>query len=148
MKIMKLRYIISLIFFAAITACTQNDGDIGVWFGTWRLEKITIDGTTDSDYDENVVLKFQNNVMESVAQYEHHVTNNCYAKWTREGDLLILELPENQDPDTQYGYVGELHLPWLPLIEMKVLNLSGKKAELEYETEFGQMIRYYLTKLY
>lgn len=139
---------ILIIIAAILSGCTRNDGDIGVWFGTWHVEKITVNGQNEADYEGNVILKFQNSVMESQSQYAHHDTDNCYAMWHQEGMILRLELPEGSDPGVQYGYVPELHLPWLPLIEMKILNLSGKSVELSYMSDNGIVYGYSLKKIY
>lgn len=129
-------------------SCTRNDGDIGLWFGMWQVTNIEIDGRPDEGYRGNVVLKFQNDVMENQAQDSHYVINNCFVRWHEADGKMFFEIPENEDGETQYGYVPELHLPWLRLIEMKIVNLSGKNARLDYVADSGEILSYYLKKLY
>ena len=139
-----------LILFSALlfAGCTENNGDIGNWFGMWQVTEIKINGIMDEDYVGNTVLKFQNDVMENMTQYDHHDTMNCFVKWRESGDRLIFEIPETTDETALYGYVPELLLSWLPIIEMKVVNLTGKTAELSYTGESGVTITYYLKKIY
>ena len=40
---------IALLLVIVATACTHNDGDIGPWFGLWRVERLTVDGKNDRD---------------------------------------------------------------------------------------------------
>ena len=35
---------IALLLVIVATACTHNDGDIGPWFGLWRVERLIVDG--------------------------------------------------------------------------------------------------------
>lgn len=37
----------------------QHNGRIGDWFGTWRLESITVNGDEDSAYAGNYFFQFQ-----------------------------------------------------------------------------------------
>ena len=39
-----------LIIMLLISGCTQNNGEIDPWFGTWRLESLTCDGEPADDY--------------------------------------------------------------------------------------------------
>lgn len=131
-----------------LVSCAENDGKIGVWYGMWQVTEIAIDGKADDAYTGNVVMKFQNDVMENQSQYAHNVRNFCYVKWWERDGYIFFEIPETTDNETQYGYVAELHLPWLPLIEMKIVNLDGKTATLEYNSGNGQFYTYFLKKLY
>ena len=38
-------YLWLLVASVAFSSCTQNGGDIGVWFGTWTISSVTVDGT-------------------------------------------------------------------------------------------------------
>ena len=44
------------ILLPVIAGCTRNDGDIGTWFGSWKLERITIDGLIDEKVSRRHLL--------------------------------------------------------------------------------------------
>lgn len=50
------------ILLPVIAGCTRNDGDIGTWFGSWKLERITIDGLIDEKYKGDIFWQFQSSV--------------------------------------------------------------------------------------
>ena len=42
--------LIALLTLVGLSGCTHNDGDIGIWFGTWMVEDIT-GGAADFELD-------------------------------------------------------------------------------------------------
>ena len=65
--------LVSVMVMTGISSCTRNNGDIGPWFGTWKLTEITVDGTSDAGYEGNIFWKFQNDVFEMVRVNQHAV---------------------------------------------------------------------------
>ena len=45
---------------AATLSCTHNNGDIGVWFGLWKVTSVEVDGSADRKYKGNMYFSFQN----------------------------------------------------------------------------------------
>ena len=62
------------ILLPVIAGCTRNDGDIGTWFGSWKLERITIDGLIDEKYQGDIFWQFQSSVfcMRKILPYNEH----------------------------------------------------------------------------
>ena len=60
-----LTYTVIIAVLTLLTACTTNNGDIGIWYGTWSLERMTVDGTDVPVNDGNgwTNFAFQNNVV-------------------------------------------------------------------------------------
>ena len=48
-----LRIIAAVVMTAISGSCTHNNGDIGPWFGEWKLTSIEIDGSPDAAYKAN-----------------------------------------------------------------------------------------------
>ena len=58
---MKRTVYISCMIFVVLSfcGCTHNNGDIGPWFGQWKVERIDKDGMPDPDYCRVVVFKIR-----------------------------------------------------------------------------------------
>ena len=59
MKKILLRGFVVLLMFCGISSCTQNDGNIGEWFGHWKLNTISVNGAVDDEYGGNIFFSFQ-----------------------------------------------------------------------------------------
>lgn len=55
----KLTIIFAFMAMLAMSGCVQNNGHIGHWFGQWKVERMTIDGQDDADYEDGVFFCFQ-----------------------------------------------------------------------------------------
>ena len=58
--------LIALLALVGLCGCTHNDGDIGIWFGTWQVEDIT-GGAADFELDHPMdqgkyYFQFQSNM--------------------------------------------------------------------------------------
>lgn len=125
--------------------CTHNNGDIGPWFGTWQVSRIEADGVPLPDYSGNVVLKFQNHVMESRVQSENHSYSAYWCSWSETDGALKLEITPGDDSS---GYVDELMIPWTPVNILRIRSQTGKSACLSRLSDEGVEYTYYLKKLY
>ena len=76
-----------------VASCTTNNGDIGPWFGTWRVTEITTDGVADADYQGNMFFKFQSTVFEMLLVHDDHGTENRFGIWNDDGKGTLTELP-------------------------------------------------------
>lgn len=61
-----------LIIMLLTSGCTQNNGEIDPWFGTWRLESLTCDGEPSDDYHGQMTWSFQNDIICLVTDLGHH----------------------------------------------------------------------------
>ena len=56
-KILYSLCVVSLLL--SITGCTQNNGNIGNWFGQWRMASYKVTGEVQEDYQGNILFCFQ-----------------------------------------------------------------------------------------
>lgn len=139
------RTIILALLLTVALGCTRNNGDIGPWFGTWRVTGISADGEPVRGYTGNVILKFQSHVMESRAQYDHHSYSSYWCTWHEEEGELLLEINPEEESE---GYVPELLIPWTPVNRLRILSLTGSGARLSRLSDEGTLFTYDLKKLY
>lgn len=129
-------------FFSLLSvSCTHNNGDIGDWFGTWRLESITIDGATDPDYTSpRLIWKFQSQVVMIMEPNDDmHEANYALGSWHQEGNDLLLDF------DYDLGnYAWMLHFP--VKATLKILKLSGSAIELQYTDDVTNKVYHYKLK--
>lgn len=119
-----------------LSACTHNDGDIGVYFGTWKVEEITIDGVVDMDYQDNLFFQFQSGVFCMRRVDEHHVATVSWGSWEEVSDnVLRLSFVYSDDnaPEgsEKYSPLPESHLP-KGVRDLEILQLTGSVMRLQY----------------
>lgn len=138
----------------ALAGCTHNNGDIGDLFGTWKLEKMMIDGDIDTDYDGDIVWKFQSSIIE-MQQVDgiYHETFNSFGTWTRPADGVLKLDFTHTDTDhpspgfDKYSPLQSTRLPRAQVIELDVLELNGSKMRLRYiDASASMTIEYYFKK--
>ena len=79
-------------------ACTRNHGDIGIWFGTWHVENITIGGTAvnvEGDY----FFQFQSKVFRVSQVKGRDQLVESFGTWDENGVKMTIDFP---DPDVFY----------------------------------------------
>ncbi|MDE7387140.1 MAG: lipocalin-like domain-containing protein [Muribaculaceae bacterium] len=122
--------------------CTHNNGDIGPWFGAWRVESITVDGEPRADYaPPYLIWKFQGNVtLIQVPDDEVHVSRDMYGTWQQDGDRLTVT----------FGYHNIWYDPAVTLFPahttFEILKLGGSGIVLSYVNDRGQRLTYTLKK--
>lgn len=131
--------------------CTHNNGDIGPFFGTWKLSSITVNGIPDQEYDENIVWKFQSNVVAMVRINDRHETNESIGTWVDLGQQeiqmdFIYSDDDNPVGSDRYSPLVETHLP-RGSFRMSVLALSSGDMTLRYsDPDNGTIYEYILKK--
>lgn len=145
------RWIVVAFVAVLLGGCTHNNGDIGPFFGTWKLSSITVDGVPDPDYGDNVVWKFQANVVAMVRINNRHETNESIGTWIDLGrqeiqmDFIYCDdvFPEGSD---RYSPLAETHLP-KGSFRLAVMALSSGDMKLRYsDPENGIIYEYALKK--
>jgi len=148
------KHIIALFMLAValmpLAGCTHNNGDIGPWFGTWKLDAMTIDGVPDTEYDDNVIWKFQANLMSMIRLLGNHEQYEMYGTWCQpSADVLRIEYIYSDDDapegSMKYSPLPETHLP-PGVSDLTILKLDGKQMRLEYRSADGVVYGYKLTK--
>lgn len=152
---MKLRYsfatyIISLCAVIGLASCTHNNGDIGPWFGTWKLDRILVDGSVDGAYDGTVFWKFQSDVicMEQVDDLTHTRVEH-WGTWSDGDGLLTLTFTysDSNYPAGSFKYVPPVmtHLS-AGVSGLEILRLNGSDMHLSYTSADGAVYQYILSK--
>jgi len=79
-------YITSIILLLlTLGACTHNNGDIGMWFGTWHVESITVAGTSVT-VDGDCFFQFQSKVFRVSRVGDHEQMVESYGTWQENED--------------------------------------------------------------
>ena len=94
-------HILILIATLAITfsACSHNNGDIGIWFGTWHVEKITHvhNGEPVATYKGRHFMQFQNNIIRVTTNDSLHNYEQSFGTWEADeaNHLLRINFPDS-----------------------------------------------------
>lgn len=78
---------------AIATGCTHNNGDIGRWFGLWRVVSITVNGSNNGNYTGNIFFAFQSTTFEQKKVNDDHGVAQMIGEWREDGDALIITFP-------------------------------------------------------
>lgn len=143
-------FFLSVFLTALFSGCTHNNGDIGDWFGTWKLQSIGVNGSDDPAYDNNVLWKFQNNIVSMVCADDIQHTADCrYGTWEQAGDRLILDFTHSDDryePGTgPYAPLPQTYIK-AGRSELRVIKLSGSDMWLQMTADDGTIYTYSLKK--
>ena len=122
-------------------SCTRNNGDIGDWFGTWRVDELTVDGEPDPNYGPPyMIFKFQSSIVSIVWPDEaSHSVPGCTGTWEQQGNKLLLRFDYGQ-----FSPTAASHLPEVGTLD--ILKLSRSTIELEYHSPQGITYYYKLKK--
>lgn len=138
-----------LIGFALLltVGCTQNNGNIGIWFGTWQVTQIAVDGEPQKDYDNNMFFKFQANVCDIITVLPHNVYYQHFAEFTEVDSKTIIVDFSHTD---EWNPV-EFDAPLSSFLEngkniLKVTKHNNRKLTLTLQTAEGSTVTYSLKK--
>lgn len=134
---------------SALCGCTHNNGDIGPFFGMWKLSELTINGEVDPDYKGNVVWKFQASAVSMLRILEHHEAFECYGTWAVVDERVQMQFiyHDNSDPDGTWKYapLPETYLP-SGTFALEIVRLSSGRMHLAYLAPDGNVYEYKLEK--
>lgn len=134
------------IFFALILgvmsmSCTRNDGDIGDFFGIWRVVTLEADGEAVAGYNGTLYFMFQSSVYgQKMVNEEKHWDDNVFASWRQEGNTLVIDFSNDQyAPFSITGMTDGVNY-------MEIENMSSRNMELSYVNPDGVKYSYSLEK--
>ncbi|MCM1518946.1 MAG: lipocalin-like domain-containing protein [Pseudoflavonifractor sp.] len=146
-------YLTPLLLLMAVMlgGCTHNNGDIGPWFGEWKLTSITVDGVPDTDYDGNIFWAFQTTVIEMLSVDDETTADyrQRWGTWAQDGTVLTLDFTHSDDRNPAGS---DKYIPFpatgLPagVSELDILSLSGSEIKLSYTADDGKVYGYLLKK--
>ena len=123
-----------------LAACTRNHGDIGIWFGTWHVNSITVGGTP-ATVQGNYFFQFQNRVFRVSMVGAHEQQVESYGTWeeNEDGTRLTITFP---DPDVFY-----IDMPGLEARNEFVVNkIASNRLELYKVLDDGTPCTFILNK--
>ena len=136
-----IRNILVLLVMTVVASCTSNNGDIGPWFGTWKVTEVRCDGEAEEQYAGNMFFKFQSSVFEVLVVNDHHFTDTAFGEWREEpGGKIVIWFP-----DQSYEPAQESHFAR----EANVLTYDAVKASgflLTLKATDGHTYTYRLVK--
>jgi len=137
----------------AAGGCTHNNGDIGPLFGTWVLDKMTVDGQEANLGPEHTFLQFQGKiVMAKLIDDRHSLLFYSVGTWEREGDEMFLDYTHHDDEfeagTGQYSAPDWLLLTTNSINRLKVLSLDNKYMRLQFTTQDGRTAIYNFRKTF
>lgn len=147
-KLISLFVVLSI--FLSLESCTQPDGYIGKWFGSWHLESILINGETDTLYSQNpnIMFSFQGNIFHCL----YLESAEIYGSWTYEGEILTLiakSLSGGGANQSQYfnPFPVVMYLPAnVEQVEITVTSITNKTMQWQYIDQNGQLLTYNFRK--
>ncbi len=131
--------IVLLLVALLVGACTRNHGDIGMWFGTWHVEAITVDDsqpTLVGDY----FFQFQSHVFRVSQVYGHEQLVASYGTWEESDDARLTVA----FPDASVFYIS---MPGLEAFnDFTVESRPHGRVLLTRVTSHGETVTYMLKK--
>lgn len=135
-----------------LSACTQNNGDIGPLFGFWRLTELTSNGEPVEGFTSgDEVWSFQNNIIFILSLGEAHDYDERAGTWERDASTLTLDFTHwKGQGDMEYYYIPPAILGFSierPNV-MTVDLLTSSEMCLRMTTDGGDVMAYRLEKVY
>ena len=96
-----LRYtLITLVSLLGLTCCTHNEGDIGIWFGTWQVEDIecaelNLEETYYDPATAPIYFQFQGEMVTVRMVNKLHDERVDYGTWSEGDGTLDISFPDN-----------------------------------------------------
>ncbi len=142
--------LIAAVAIVCLPGCTHNNGDIGPYFGTWKLTGIEIDGKPDETYSGNIFWQFQSTVFCMRQVNPHHDTDIRWGSWEETSDnMLALNFTHHDDEHpAESNFYSPLPVTGLaPAVNyLKIDRKSSSHLTLTYLSERGATYRYQLKK--
>ena len=135
----KLTIIFAFMAMLAMAGCVQNNGHIGHWFGQWKVERVTIDGQDDADYEGGVFFCFQG----AVFGVRTSTGGMWYGRWA-ENDKGMVDVVFNTDESAVPPAYLHVHLDEKMIF--RLVSHKGSDKVLEYVGPDGKTYTYYLKK--
>lgn len=134
-------------------SCTHNGGDIGLWGGTWHLERIYINGVENITYTGNVFWKFQSDVIDMVeTDDEMHERQDHYGTWMTSDNDKTLTIDFSHGSDRFPAGSADYIPPAITglrggITQLEIEKLTGRNLVLRYDNDItGNVITFELIK--
>lgn len=138
-----------------LSACAQNDGYIGFWFGTWAIDSITIDGKEMTSWNDDGTwtnVSFQNNIANFCRNWESTETESHWCTWTTNDDDSKITFnfthSDNANAPGEGTYSAPAWIYFEPGITTMDVQHSGKRMVWTTTHSSGQKVVYTLRKVF
>ena len=140
--------ILTIVSVILIAGCTHNNGDIGPWFGQWKVTGIEKNGAIYTEYKGDGIFRFQSEVVAVGKVYPNQGgVSLSTGNWSEvevstdanSTKYLSLEFKEN-------GPIGYRNLYLSKNSVLKIVKREGRDKILEYTDDNGDKYTYYLKK--
>ncbi|MGM9869477.1 MAG: hypothetical protein ACI30R_07640 [Sodaliphilus sp.] len=125
-----------------LSSCVHNGGDIGIWFGTWNITAVEVDGVElPQPEGYHFSVNFQSQIVELLQVTDRYdLYKTIYGNWTEEADQM------------QWRFGSETwSMPPLPGIEQDnrftILEKRSNYVRLKKVSDVGVTYIYTLKKL-
>lgn len=136
-------------------SCVTNNGDIGIYYGTWAVESVTVDGHELDGWNAGGTwsnFSFQNNIV-CVARYDRlQDKTECWGTWEERDGILYMDFTHSDDrfePGTGI-YAAPEWLGFEPdaVTRLRIDSATGSEMTLTNVKADGNAIVYRLRKTY
>lgn len=148
MKVKGITGVIAIILCFFIASCTQNNGNIGKYFGSWVLRSVTVNGSEQSLLPEGAkygTMSFQGSVVRFLTVYSSDRASENYATWTEADNEIHFDF-KNSNHETPAG--TSIYAPpvWLGFgtlnVSVKVTRLDNSHLDFERTDAEGHLWKY------
>lgn len=127
----------------SMTSCTENNGDIGMWFGTWHVERIDMDNSPIDEYNGNDFFQFQSTVFQLRYTDDLHAEMQTTGRWQDNGKEIVVTFP---DEKLVWVFLYGIDMSKDASNHFKVESQNGKEMVLSLASTDGHTYRYHLKK--
>lgn len=127
----------------AMTSCTQNNGDIGMWFGTWHVEQIDMDNSPIDGYMGTDFFQFQSTLFQLRYTDDTHAEKQTVGRWQDNGSSIDVTFP---DEKLVWVFLYGIDMGKDAVNHFTVEQLTSKEAILALKATNGHTYRYHLKK--
>ncbi len=127
--------------------CMQNNGDIGDFFGTWKVTSIKVDGIEDASYQGNIFFQFQTSVVRVVEHRPHGDLTEYFGAWSDEGaSILIINFGFSVDPVSEVYDIPAAARMIRGVNTVRMTDRSSRKMTWTFTSANGETVSYRLSK--
>ncbi len=127
----------------AMTSCTQNNGDIGTWFGTWHVEQIDMDNSPIDGYMGTDFFQFLSTLFQLRYTDATHAEKQTVGRWQDNGSSIDVTFP---DEKLVWVFLYGINMDKDAVNHFTVEQLTSKEAILALKATNGHTYRYHLKK--
>lgn len=141
-----------LTLFAVMATGCDNNGNIGRWYGAWRLQSVTVDGREYTGWQIEgacTSFAFQNNIVniQRTDQYDD-ILDVAWGTWSEEGDRLTMDFSHSNGVNGSYLYKAPEWIGFDPGVTVLTVSGSDDALTLTATHTNGTRWTYTLSKAY